>query len=78
MSDTATLWTVACQVSLSMEFSRQGYWSELPFPTLEDLPDPGIEPMSLASPALAGGFFITVAPGNTLDFATTNLGAIQD
>ena len=39
---------------LSMEFSRQEYWSGLPFPTPGDPPDPGIEPMSLASPALAG------------------------
>ena len=38
---------------------RQEYWSELPFPTPEDLPDPGIEPVSPASPALAGGFFAT-------------------
>ena len=44
-----------------MEFSRQKYWSELPFPTLVDLPDPGMEPMSLVSPALAGGFFTTSA-----------------
>ena len=73
-----TSWTVAYQASLSMEFSRQEYWSELPFPTLEGLPDPGIEPVFLVSPALAGGFFITVPPGNTLDFATANLGAIQD
>ena len=42
-----------------MEFSRQGYWSGLPFPTPEDLPDPGIEPTSLVSPPLAGGFFTT-------------------
>ena len=40
-----------------MEFPRQQYWSEVPFPTLGDLPDPGIEPMFLVSPALAGGFF---------------------
>ena len=51
-------WTVACQAPLSMEFSGQGYWSGLPFPTPEDLPDPGIEP---ASPTLAGGFFMTSA-----------------
>ena len=43
-----TLWTVACQAPLSMEFSRQEYWSGLPFPPSEDLPDPGIEPRSLA------------------------------
>ena len=59
----ATLWTLACQSPLSMEFSRQEYWSGLPFPPPGDLPDPGTEPMSLASPALAGGFFTTVSPG---------------
>ena len=37
-----TPWTVACQAPLSMGFSRQEYWSELPFPSPEDLPDPGI------------------------------------
>ena len=42
---------------LFMVFSRQEYWSGVPFPTLGDLPKPGIEPASLASPALAGGFF---------------------
>ena len=44
-----------------MGFSKQEYYSELPFPTPGDLPDPGIEPTSLASPALAGGFFTTRA-----------------
>ena len=48
-----TPWTVACHVSLSMEFSRQEYWTGLPFPTPGDLPDPGIKPVSLASPASA-------------------------
>ena len=43
-----------------MEFSRQKYWSGLPFHTKGDLPDPGIK---LASPALAGGFFTTEPPG---------------
>ena len=42
-----------------MAFSRQEYWSGLPFPSLGDLPDPGIKPMSLTSPALAGRFFTT-------------------
>ena len=42
----ATLWTVARQTLLSMEFSRQKYWSGLPFPSAGDLPDPGIEPSS--------------------------------
>ena len=50
----ATLWTVAHQDPLSMEFSRQEYWSGLPFPTPGDLPDPGIEPESRKSPASAG------------------------
>ena len=49
MSDSfATPWTVACQASLSMGFSRQEYWSGLPFPPPGDLPDPGIEPGSPA------------------------------
>ena len=42
----ATLWTVAHQALLSMGFSRQEYWSGLPFPSPGDLPDPGIEPRS--------------------------------
>ena len=49
MSDSMTTWTVACQASLSMEFSRQEYWNGLPFPSPGDLPDPGIES---GSPAL--------------------------
>ena len=44
---------------MSMGFSRQEYWSGLPFPSPRDLPNPGIEPTSLMSPALAGGFFTT-------------------
>ena len=49
----STPWTIAHQAPLSIEFSRQEYWSGLPFSTPEDLPDPEIEPKSLASPALA-------------------------
>ena len=49
--------SVAHQVPLFMEFSRQEYWSGLPFPSPGDLPNPGTKPTSLASPALAGGFF---------------------
>ena len=55
----ATPWIVAHQAPLSMGFSRQEYWSGLPCPSPGDLPDPGIEPVSLTSPALAGGFFTT-------------------
>ena len=51
------LCTVARQAPLSMGFSRQEYWSGLPFPPPGDLPDPGIEFESLVSPALAGGLF---------------------
>ena len=50
------------QAPLSMGFSGQGYWSGLPFPPPEDLPDPRMEPVSLTSPALAGGSFTTGAP----------------
>ena len=57
VSDCAILWTVAHQAPLSKGFSRQQYWSGLPYPPPGDLPDPGIEPMSLISPALAGKFF---------------------
>ena len=57
---------VAHQASLSMGISRQEYWSGFPFPTLGDLPEPWIEPMSLVSPALAGGFFTTEQPGKLL------------
>ena len=60
-----TPWTVA-QASPSMGFSRLEYWSGLPFPSPGDLPDPGIEPESLASPALAGGFFTTAPSGKPL------------
>ena len=56
-----TLWTVAHQAPLSMGFSRQEYWSGLPCPPPGDLPNRGIEPTTLMSPALAGGFFTTSA-----------------
>ena len=55
----ATLWTVACQAPLFTGFSRQEYWGELPLPPPGDLANPGIEPASLMSSELAGGFFTT-------------------
>ena len=58
VSDFVTPWTVARQAPLSVGFPRQEYWTGLPFPSAGDLPNPGIEPVSLA---LAGGFFITNA-----------------
>ena len=48
---------------VSLEFSSQECWSGLPFPPSRDLPNPGIRPKSLVSPALASGFFTTVPPG---------------
>ena len=56
-------WTVAGHAPLPMEFPRQEYWSGLPFPSPGDLSKPGIEPVSLASPALAGRFFTTELQG---------------
>ena len=49
-----------------MGFPRQEYWIGLPFPSPGDLPNPGIEPMTLESPALAGGFFTTSATREAL------------
>ena len=62
MSDSAAPWTVDCQNPLPVKFSRQEYWSGVPFPTPEDLPNPGIYP-STAPPALASGFFTTSTTG---------------
>ena len=59
----ATPWTIAHQTLLSMVFSRQEYWSGLPFPTLGYLPNLGIKPMSSVSPTVSGRFSTTVPPG---------------
>ena len=56
-----TLWTVALQTPLSMGFSKQEYWNGLPCPPPGNFPNPGIEPVSLRSPALAGRFITTTA-----------------
>ena len=63
----ATPWTVAYQAPPSMEFSMQEYWSRLPFPSLGDLPDPGIEPGSLALQADA---FLSEPPGKSKERST--------
>ena len=63
VSDSATPWTVAHQAPLSMGFSRQEHWTGLPWPPPENLPDPGIEPKSPASPALQVDSLPTEPPG---------------
>ena len=60
MSDSVTLWTVDYNAPPSMGFSRQEYWSVLPFPSPEDLPNPGIE---LGSPVLQAGALPSEPPG---------------
>ena len=62
MSDSATQWTVAHHAPLSMGFSRQEYWSGVPFPSPEDLPYPGIEPRS---PTLQVNSLPSEPPGKT-------------
>ena len=62
------LWTVTCQVLLSMEFSRREYWNGLSFPTSRDLSDPGIE---LESPALQVDSLTSEPPGKLLLYATS-------
>ena len=60
VSNSATPWTIACQAPLSMDFSRQEYWSGLPFPSPGDLSDPGIEP---TCPVLQADSLQSEAPG---------------
>ena len=62
-NSSVTPCTVAHQAPLSIGFPRQNYWSESPFFSPRNLPDPGIEPVSPAAPALAGGFLATEPPG---------------
>ena len=67
VADSATSWTVAYQASPSMGFSRQEYWSGLPFPSPGDLPDPGIEP---GSPALEADALTSEPPGKEVVIIT--------
>ena len=69
--DSLTPWNVAHQAPLSMKYSRQEYWSGLPFRPLGDLPDPGIEPPSLESPAVAGRFLTTEPPRKALTWTNS-------
>ena len=66
----ATPWTIARQTPLSMEFSRQEYWSGKPIPSPGDLPGPGIKPKS---PALAGRFFLPSEPSRKPHIAYSTL-----
>ena len=69
----ATLWTIPRQDPLSMGFSWQECWSGLLCPPPGDLPDPGIKPTSLTSPALTGGFFTTMPPWKAISWNTHTL-----
>ena len=70
----ATPWTVAHQASLSVGLPRQEYWSGLLFPSLEDLPKPGIKPVS---PALAGEFYTTESPGKCHVSCSVQFSSVQ-
>ena len=72
-----TPWTVACHAPLSIGFFRQEYWSGLPFPSPEDLPNARIELESLSSPALADGLFTTETPGKPKLSVTAELKALN-
>ena len=61
-----------------MEFSRQEYWNGLPFPSPGDLPNPEIEPMSLMSPALAGGFFTSSTTWEALTMESMGLQRVEN
>ena len=65
-----TPWAVAHQAPMCMGFSRQEYWSWLLFPPPGDHPDPGTEPRSLVSPALAGSFSTPAPPGKPITSMT--------
>ena len=67
------------QAPVSMGFSRQEYWSGVPFPPPGDLPDPGTEPMSFTSHMLEDGFFTTEPPGKPPGKAEwTQMGFLKD
>ena len=75
MSDSATPWTVAYHAPPSMGFSRQEYWSGLPFPPLGDLPNPGIEPQS---PTLQTDALPSEPPGKLYVLAIVNSAAMNN
>ena len=70
-----TLWTVAQHAPLSMGFSKQDYWSGLPFPSPGDLPNPGIEPKS---PALQADSLLPEPPGKPTKQKTAKLSLVEE
>ena len=70
VSDSVTLWTVACQAPLTMAFSRQEYWSGLPCPLLGEFLHPGIKLTSLESPCTTGRFFTAEPLGKPINEET--------
>ena len=62
-------WTVVLLAPMSLGFPRREYWSGLPFPSPEDLPDPGIEPVCPESPALQADSLLSEPPGKNLKMA---------
>ena len=79
MSDSSvTPWTVTPQARLSTEFSRQGYWGGLPFPSPGNLSDPGIQLTYPVSPALAGRFLPTDPPGKPQSYLVPPLKYVQN
>ena len=73
-----TPWSVDCQAPLSMKFSRQEYWSGLPFPPPGDVPDPRIEPKSPAPLAFTGRFLATSAPWEALMRLVYDRGSVHN
>ena len=67
VSDSAIIWTVACQAPVSMGFFRKEYWSGLPLPPPGDLLDPGIEPMSPVSPVLQADSLMAASSGKQIN-----------
>ena len=67
VSDSAIIWTIACQSPVSMGFFRQEYCSGLPFPPPGDLLDPGIKPMSHVSPVLQADSLMAASSGKVID-----------
>ena len=75
VSDSAAPWTVACQVPISMGFSRQEYWSGLPLPPPGDLPDPGTESRS---PSLQADSLPSEPPGKSMFLVESENKALKD